>query len=465
MDNYTLNYKGNIVSLLRNLNISSYEDFLALELDLLETLRYEEIIEKNSHLSKNKQDDQLINIIIKVANVKMCQFAFSQMIESDYQLKLPKMYCDLFERSPEFTQEVLVYLIKNYTKDELLPQVEANNSASFLNKAKTHAEFTLHVDRHNDEHMWINREPNTILDTFKLLNDHLGDEPKTLYVKSLIKKYEEQANTQQTQKFFKAIIDFIIENDYELDFKIAPEFLCQCYQLENIKDLFNHINRAPDFKEDLLVYIAKIFKQSEEVSSELKHTLYYSNNENDEGVSFLEDKKFIKLITSNDFYPEFIHEMSLELLVKTHFDFILQDKEKFDDELITCLKPNDSLKNYLQCLDYEDKKKLLLSLSKEEKFHPLINEMYASVLDSFLFDKYFKNVNVSYTIEYKYTDEQKKENIKNILQLVSSLPIGFQDYVNEKLNHKLSQMDEKNEQQYLEIFLNQENKQSKKLKI
>jgi hypothetical protein len=436
MDNYTLDYKGNIVSLLRTLNPNNFQEFLALELDLLETLRYEEIIEKNNSQSKNNQDDQLINIILKVANANTCKFAFSQIVELGYQTRLPNMYCSLFEREPELIQEVLVYLIKTYSKDELTPEVESTNTHSYLDRNKTHKEFTFYVGYNDEENMWINRHPQVILDNFKLLNDHLSSSPKVLEIQSLVKKYEQQGDDEQIQDFFKAITHFIIENDYELDYKLAPEFLCLSYNLENVETLFNHLSKSADFQHDLLVYLAKQFHQSEDVSSELQHILYYSRD--DSGVSFLEDKNFIRLILTHDLFPEDVKDMSLESLVKAHFDFILNDKKAFNDELISFLKPNESVKNYITCLDYEDKKTLLASLSKHEKFQPLINNMYANVLESYLFDKHLKNVNIPYLIEYRYkTEEEKKEKIKDL----------------------------QNEQKYLEIFLNEEHKLSKKIKI
>ena len=120
---------------------------------------------------------------------------------------------------------------------------------------------------------------------------------------------------------------------------------------------------------------------------------------------------------------------------------------------------------FLRTFFFEKKLINVLAKSDQENMKEFLNTTYCAVLEELLFENHPRNLNISSTINtFKSTDE-KKELAKEILTHLASLNIGFQERVNEILEVKLSNMNEKTQKEYFEIFLSTTNKASSKIKI
>lgn len=460
MKKFEVSYKGNIASLIKNIKINSYEELLNLELRPYELTDYIEVISSDYDESEHRYRDPLALLIMKIADVNFCKFFLSQLVELGYQKHLPEVYNALFERSPEHVKEVLTYAITNHTADELRPLNEDEN----VNNYATDNIYFFNT-KDNDSTLWLSFEPTTIFENIKLLNNHLSLNKEIFPAKNLLEVIERKAETEEAELYIKTLAQYLMDNDLGLDYGVAPQFVCLNHLNDNVEALYNHLYKHNiDLKDDLMIYLARQFKAQKNNESNMDDILHDAKQNNE--ISFIENKAFAKMLFEKNVFSDEI-DTSLESLAKAHFDFILHDKVEFNEQIVSLIKPSESLVAYLSNLENSDKKKLInvLAKSDQENMKEFLNTTYCAVLEELLFENHPRNLNISSTINtFKSTDE-KKELAKEILTHLASLNIGFQERVNEILEVKLSNMNEKTQKEYFEIFLSTTNKASSKIKI
>lgn len=460
MNNYKTKYEGTVVGLIKALKVESLSQMLELEVELCEDVNYLQIdFDQHGTRNKSKQVDPLGALIIKVGSVNTCKYAFSEAACLNYNDLLQDMYTALFERSPELVREVLTHLVENYSAEELMPKDPYSKKAESQYQGDKIEFFRPSLDI-----MWNNTELTPMLENLKILNDHLTPEKEIFQLANLLEVLKPSASFEDFKVFKNEILNFLIKYDYSLDYGVAPHFLCMCHNDPQVFELFDHLDsKNPDFKGDLMIYIARQFLSKESRNSELD-SLSYQAIQNEE-VSFIDNPKFVKFLVANEVFPSTI-DTSLESLAKAHFDFVASGRKEYSIETLMNVKPSESLVSYLRYLDYDKKKLFLKAIASNEKVQDCINGEWCGILEEYLFDnKAMRNFGISFHLANNYDATQKKEKVKEVLSTLAQLPFNFQEKVSSILDVKLAQMNETQQKEYFDMMVPTDTKAVNRVKI
>jgi hypothetical protein len=456
MSTYKTKYKGSVVGLIKAIKVQNLLDFLNLEIELGDDVKYTQIDCNNHHGTEreNNQKDELGVLMMKVGDVNLCKYTLAAAIEFGYNDFLQDLYAPLFEREPELVHEVLNYIVSEYKPKEFYP-IDPHKR----NKTETQYVIdTVECFRDGTDVVWSFDSLTPLLENFKILSDALSSDKNVFQLANLLEILRRNFDHEEFKQFKSEIIDFIIKYDYSLDYGVAPYFVCMCHDDKRVYELFEHLEKkTPDLKEDMLIFLTK------QLSTNKIERVYIEAHEREE-VSFIENKKFAQFLLSKNVFPSDI-TTSLESLTKAHFMFIAGDKKEFDAQVLLNLKPNDSISKYVNLLDYDDKKLFIKSLADNKTVHELINVTFCAILEELLFDKNMRNFGIGYHLVNNYTLEQKKESLKEVMNTLASEPFNFQQRVKEILEVKLSSMNEEQEKNYFDIMTPKNDKIVNKVKI
>lgn len=464
MNNYTTKYEGATIGLIKAIKIKSLSEFFDIEVDIADDASYIQIDSTDKGaINKNKQTDPLGVLFIKVGDVELCKYTIAGIVEYGYHELLPELYSTLFERDANLVHEVLTYLIDKY-KDKPESLLPVTPYDPYKRKEPIQYNFdTLKCFTNGENLIWNNTSLVPMLENYKLLNDALSSEKNFFQLANLLEQLQAGSDYEDFKQFKSEIIDFLIKYDYKLDADVAAHFLCLCQNDEKVYELFNHLAaKTPELSESMSQYLTTRFSTNNNQGLDIDTIATEAKNHDE--LSLLDNTQFAKFILEKDVFKENV-DTSLESLAKAHFMFLANDRKNFDQSLLMNIKPGSNLTEYLNFLNYEDKKLFITAISENKEVHDSINITYCGILEELLFDREMRNFGIGYHLYQNYNNNEKKEHLKDIMNTLATLPFNFQEKVKEILEVKLSNMNEIQEKQYFDIMTIKNEKVVNRVKI